>query len=325
MSQAPTAEQPEAPAAEPRAPFVLFRADGTRVAASEKIAIEPVNFHNPTLLAESELRRLRLVHDDFTRTLAARLSSLLRAELGLHLGSFETKSCEAFIEGLRNPNQIALFRVTPLNGIGLIEFPPKLAAALTNRILGGREPAENAAAYLTEIEIALLEDVIAIITTEWCEQWHDETNMTAHLIGHETNPRFIQMASKGAMMLVVGIEVALGRCEEVIQIAVPLSMIEPMMKRMDAARTRDSQRSEQGSAWRASYDEITVPVHAEMVAAKMTVAALLRLKTGDLIELPASALENTRISVAGSVRFTARAGQQNGFAAVEIAGKTSTT
>jgi flagellar motor switch protein FliM len=307
------------------APAVVFRADGSRFPANERIAVEAVDFRNPTFLAEGELRRLRSAHIDYLRALNSRLSTLLRSELALNLGKFGTQSCESFIEGLKNPTQIALFRVSALNSVGYVEIPPKLAIALTTRILGGRESAGEADVYLTEIETALLEDVIAIITAEWCEQWRDETKLEASLIGHETNPRFIQATAKSAMMLVVGIEVAFGRCEEVIQLAVPLSMIEPMMKRLHAARARQTGalRIEGGAAWKASYDDIAIPVHAEMVAAHMTVAGLLKLQKGDVIELPSTALESTQISVAGAVRFTARAGQQDGFIAVQITDKNS--
>ncbi|MEA3212869.1 MAG: flagellar motor switch protein FliM [Chthoniobacter sp.] len=333
MPAAPASANPKAPAAVKKKaakgkaavapPAVIFRCDGTRIAETEKVIVEPVDFRNPTFLAEGELRRLRSVHHDFVRALSSRLSSLLRSELALNLGKFGTQSCETFIEALKNPSQIALFRVPPLAGIGFVEIPTMLAVALTNRILGGREPAVNPDAYLTEIETALLEDVIAIITKEWCEQWRDATAMSAQVIGHETNPRFIQATEKHAMMLVIGIEVAFGRCEEIIQIAVPLSMIEPMVKRMHAAHGRDTgqQSAERNPSWRNSYDEIAIPVHAELVAARMTVAAVLQLKPGDLIELPAAALEATQINVAGAVRFTARAGQQNGYIAVQIAEK----
>jgi flagellar motor switch protein FliM len=144
--------------------------------------------------------------------------------------------------------------------------------------------------------------------------------MNASLIGQETNPRFIQATAKSAIMLVVGIEVAFGRCEEVIQIAVPLSMIEPMMKRLNAARARETgvQRPDGAATWRNSYDDIAIPVHAEIVASRMTVAALIGLKEGQVIELSPSVLESAQIKVAGTARFTARAGQQNGYAAVRI-------
>lgn len=302
----------------------VFRANGLRFEATDQIKVEPVDFRNPTFLAEGELRRLRSTHLEYLRALTTRLSSLLRSEIALNLAKFGTASCESFIEGLKNPSQIALFRVHPLNGVGYVEIPTKLAVALTTRILGGREPVANPDAYLTEIESALLEDVIAIFTSEWCEQWRDTTAMTPHLIGQETNPRFIQATAKSAVMLVMDIEVAFGRCEEVIHIGVPLSMIEPMMKRQHAARVRDTgtQRPEGAAAWRNSYDDIAIPVHAEFVASRMTVAALLNLKQGDVLELPASVLESAHINVAGAVRFNARAGQQDGYIAVQITEKT---
>jgi flagellar motor switch protein FliM len=312
------------PTSTPSGAVAIFRANGTRFEAADKITVEPVDFRNPTFLAEGELRRLRSTHLEYLRALTTRLSGLLRSEIALNLGKLGTASCESFIEGLKNPSQIALFRVQPLNGVGYVEIPTTLAVALTTRILGGREPVTNPDAYLTEIESALLEDVIAIFTSEWCEQWRDSMAMTPHLIGQETNPRFIQATAKGAVMLVVGIEVAFGRCEELIHIAVPLSMIEPMMKRLHAARVRatGSQRPEGQAAWRNSYDDIPIPVDAEIVAARMTVAALLNLKQGDVIELSAAVLEKTQINVAGSARFIARAGQKDGYIAVQITEKT---
>lgn len=303
---------------------VVYRADGTQFPAEAVIKIEPVDFRNPTFLAEGEMRRLRANHQDYLRALYSRLSNLLRSEIALNLGKFGTMPCETFIEGLKTPSQISIFRVHPLNGVGYIDIPPKLAVSLTTRILGGRESTTAPEQYLTEIETALLEDVIAIITAEWCEQWRDDMAMSPQLIGHETNPRFLQASGKGAMMLVIGIEVAFGRAQETIQIAVPLTMIEPMVKRMSAARARETgvQRPDQAqSSWRNSYDEIAIPVHAEITAAHMTVEQLLNLKVGEMIELSASVLESALIKVAGVVRFTAHAGQQDGYAAVRITDK----
>lgn len=317
----PAASEPSADAP-PRG--VVFRADGTRFAPEAPIKIEPVDFRNPTFLAEGEMRRLRANHQDYLRALYSRLSNILRSEIALNLGKFGTMPCESFIEGLKTPSQISIFRVHPLNGVGYIDIPPKLAVAFTTRILGGRESTAAGDQYLTEIETALLEDVIAIITAEWCEQWRDDMAMSPQLIGHETNPRFIHSSGKGAMMLVVGIEVSFGRAMEIIQIAVPLTMIEPMVKRMSAARARETgvQRPDQSQAsWRNSYDEIAIPVNAEITAASMTVQELLNLKVGEMIELSASVLETAQIKVAGVVRFTAHAGQQDGYAAVRITDK----
>ena len=89
----------------------VFRADGTPFSSSDNVTVEAVDFRNPTFLSEAELRRLRSTHQDYLRALTSRLSSLLRAELVLNLGKFGPQSCESFIEGLKNPTQISMFRV----------------------------------------------------------------------------------------------------------------------------------------------------------------------------------------------------------------------
>ena len=56
---------------------MLIRADGSRVKGEETVKVEPYDFRNPSFLSEVELRRLRLVHEDFIRYLSARLSLLI--------------------------------------------------------------------------------------------------------------------------------------------------------------------------------------------------------------------------------------------------------
>ena len=301
-------------------PSSIFRSDGKRVAAGMNVDIAPVDFRNPTSLPEVELRRLRSTYTEFERALTSRFSSHLRSEVAVNLGTLDTQPFERFVEGLKSPSQISIFRVSPLNGIGIVEIPPKLAVELTNRILGGRESATGMDAYLTEIEIALLEDVIGIITSEWCSQWREEAALTAQLVGHETNPKFLNAGDKNALMLVAGMEVAFGRCEEIIQIAVPISMIEPMMNRLQDTHARKTGAASflSDSSWKPTFDDIVVPAQAEITAARMAVSELLNLKVGDIIELPASALEKTVINIAGSVKFTGCAGQKDGRAAVQI-------
>src|SRR5579871_2365829 len=131
MSTAPAPTHEEAPA-ENKPPTVVLRCDGTRSAKGEAIAIAPVDFRNPSFLAESDLRRLRSVHEDYLRALTSRLSALLRSEVALNLTKFGTQSYEEFVGGLKTPDQISMFRVSPLHGVGYIEMPPAFAIALTN-------------------------------------------------------------------------------------------------------------------------------------------------------------------------------------------------
>ena len=306
--------------------FPAFKFDGSSFGTTGDVKIEPVDFRNPALLSEGELRRLRTAHEEYVRALATRVSSVLRAELDLRVAKFTTQPYEDFLGSLKSPTQLSLFRVAPLSGVGILEIPPRLAMAFTNRILGGREQAPDLDVVLTEIEVALLEDVIAIITEEWCKQWKEGLGMESSLVAHETNPRFVQACPKGTMMLVLGIDATFDGGKETIQLAVPFAMIEPIMERKQAARAQEagSPGTERAAVWRKTYDEIPIPVHAEFSAAEMTVEALLKLKAGDILEVPRSSLERTRVCVAGAVHFIGSAGQHEERVAVQIVRKIST-
>jgi flagellar motor switch protein FliM len=304
-------------------PSPAFKFDGSSLGTTNDVKVQPVDFRNPTLFSEGELRRLRLAHEEYVRRLATRVSSVLRAELGLRVAKFTTQPYEDFLGSLKSLTHLSLFRVAPLSGVAILEIPPTLAMAFTNRILGGREQAPELDVVLTEIEVALLEDVIAIITEEWCKQWKGGVGMEASLIAHETNPRFVQACPKGTMMLVLGIDAGFDGGKETIQIAVPFAMIEPIMERKPAARGQESgaNGAARPAVWRKTYDEIPIPVYAEFLAAELTIEALLKLKPGDVLEAPSASLEHTRVCVAGSARFIGSAGQHEGRVAVQITSK----
>src|SRR4051812_12897080 len=73
-------------ATESAAPKQLFiRADGRTANGAPTPKVESYDFRNPAFLSEVELRRLRLLHEDFIRYLSARLSLFLRMEFGVKM------------------------------------------------------------------------------------------------------------------------------------------------------------------------------------------------------------------------------------------------
>ena len=127
----------------------------TAAEASGAAKVEAYDFRNPAFLSEGELRRLRLLHEDFIRYLSARLSLYLRMEFGLKMAKLTTVTYSKFTDSLPNPTHISLFKVEPLVGVGVLDINPRLALTIADRLLGGRGHSVKAERYLTEIEIAL--------------------------------------------------------------------------------------------------------------------------------------------------------------------------
>ena len=74
----------------------IFRADGKPTDGREPPKIETYDFRNPVFLTEVELRRLRLLHEDFIRYLTARLSLFLRMEFALKMAKLTTLTYQKF-------------------------------------------------------------------------------------------------------------------------------------------------------------------------------------------------------------------------------------
>lgn len=297
----------------------VFRADGERFPRPEQVRVESFDFLRPIFLAESEMRRLRMVQEEFIRTLSARLSAFLRADFNLKLAKLTTVSYGKFVETIQNPSHLTLFKVDPLPGIAVLEIGPRLAMSMTNRMLGGKGATAEPNRLLTEIEIALLEEVVQIITDEWCLQWRDLPDLRGTQLGHETNARFLQTSPKDTVMLVLTMETSAADGPEQIQIAVPYFTLEPIIKKMHASRQRETQQANaKPTQWRASFRNIPVPVVADWQVHGLVVADVLRLRVGDVIEMPRNTIDTTRVRLGSAPRFVGRVGCDSGRVALQI-------
>lgn len=303
----------------------IFRSDGNRVDGREVPKIETYDFRNPVFLTEVELRRLRLLHEDFIRYLTARLSLFLRMEFALKMAKLTTLTYQKFTDGLPNPTHVCLFKAEPMIGVGILDINPRLALTLVDRMLGGRGHSVKLERYLTEIEIALLEDIIMIILEEWCHQWKHEKELHPQLIGHENNGRFLQTSPKDAIMLGLTIEANFGDCAEQLQIGVPYYTIEPMVKTMQARRQKDSQPGSVSlkAEWKPIYERITIPARAEWDAFELTLREITQLRVGDVIEMPPTIVDQTRVALNGTPKFLGTVGLDSDRVAVKITRKLS--
>ncbi|MEI6106382.1 MAG: flagellar motor switch protein FliM [Opitutae bacterium] len=311
----------EAFQAEPKQHFV--QADGRRTAPGTVLKVATYDFRNPVFLSEIELRRLRILHEDFIRYLSARLSLFLRMELGIKMAKLTTAAYSKFTESLPSPTHLCLFKAEPLPGVGILDINPRLALTIADRLLGGRGHSVKAERYLTEIEVSLLEDVIQIILEEWCNQWKCEQELHGLIIGHENNGRFLQTSPGDAVILALTLEINFGDCSEQIQIGVPYYTIEPLVKKMQARRQKDSMMTqvEKHPAWQAAYDCITIPVRAEWSVFELSLREIFSLRVGDVLEMPSSHLQATSVLLNGAPRFIGTIGLDTDRVAVKLTHK----
>ena len=283
------------------------------------------DFRQSGFLAASELRRIRQRHEQFIRSLAARMAIFLRLEFALQLSKVKIVGYQKFTEALASPIHITLFKTEPLKGVSLLVITPKLGLTFVDRLLGGPGEAVDEVRDLTEIEVALIDKAVTLILNEWCNHWPEMRGLQSAIIGHENNSHFLQTSTPDAAMLVLTMTGGVGEQAEMIQMAFPYSTLEPLMRQLIPAPPEvESTPSRNGKLrWYREFDEVKVPLIAEWKGLKMSAGDLTRLKPGDLVTLDPACAAQVHLRLNQIPKFTGRPGTSNGKWAVQIDGLVS--
>ena len=301
---------------------VVHQTDGGKK-SQPKDAIQPYDFRHPVFLSPTELRKLRVQHESFIRSLAARLSIYLRLDFGIQMSQLQTLTYQKFTENLANPCHLTLFKVEPLRGICVLDINLRLGLTIVDRLMGGAGNTVSVNRDLSEIEIALLDQAIQLIIAEWADHWSKIQDLRPLLLGHENNGRFLQTSPPDAVMLALSMEARMGDCVEQIQIGFPYATIEPLIRKLSSEL--DSQKEISASAgangrpkWKRDLDSIEIPVAAELAGLTMTARDLTRLKIGSVLPLSTDFASHVRLRLARMHKFNGRLGTRDKNWAVEL-------
>jgi len=301
--------------------LVIYGADGSRKRLTRE-AVQPYDFRHPVFLSANELRKLRLRHEEFIRALAARMSIHLRLEFGLQMAKLHTITYQKLIESLPNPTHLTLFKVEPLRGICILDINPRLGLTMVERLMGGPGHSVAITRDLSEIEVALLDQIVQVILNEWCNHWASLKELRLTLLGHESNGRFLQTAPHDTVMLGLTMEARLGDCMEQMQIGFPYYTLEPLVRQLGEeidAEARSQNSCAAGSLkWNRDLDRVSVPVTAGWDNLEIPARELAALKPGDVLQLAPDCANQVRVRLAKTNKFAGTLGTRGKWWAVAI-------
>jgi flagellar motor switch protein FliM len=282
--------------------------------------IRPHDFRQSGFLTPSELRRIRLRHEQFVRALAGRMAIFLRLEFTVQTAKVQIVGYQKFIESLSNPTHITLFKADPLKGVGLLVIPPRLGLMIVDRLLGGPGQMPETNRDLSEIETALTDQVAMLLLSEWCNHWPEMRDLKPSLLDHESNSRFLQTATADTAMLVLTMNSGIGDKLEPIQLLFPYATVEPLMRLLnppmpeaEAAPARADKPK-----WNAEFNDVKVPVTAEWHGLKMSAGEIARLKSGDVVMLDPQCAAQVHLRFSHLPKFIGRPGTRSGKWAVQL-------
>jgi flagellar motor switch protein FliM len=204
------------------------RQPGGAEAAGPKAA--PFDFRRLDRIPKSQLRAIRLLHDNFVRNLASSLSAYLRTYIGVNLVSVEQLSYAEFLDGLSSPTCLVSLGLRPYEGSAVMELNPGMTFPILEALMGGKSKVSTPLdREITEIERNLLEGLLRIILRDLKEAWETITSIDFKVDSMETDPQMLQVLDPGEAFVATGIEVRVGEAIGMMNLAIP-SLIIKMMR-----------------------------------------------------------------------------------------------
>jgi flagellar motor switch protein FliM len=212
-----------------------------------------------------------------------------------------------------------------MRGVGVLGIDLLLALAMADRFLGGKGRAPTVERLLTEIELTLMDDAIQIILASWSELWLTGGEGSGlRIIGHETSARCLPAPLGNEIFVMAEMEMSMGETVGPLHLAVPFSMVEPAVRKIQESQNHVAERKPAKQVqWRKQYAGIAVPVIAEWKVREMPLAEMLRIREGDVIELPNSLINHANLQLSEVATFVGTVGIQNGNVAIQITSQNS--
>lgn len=286
------------------------------------------DFRAAPLLSAQQLRQLRLRHEEFARSLSTRLSIYFRLEFSVHVTEVRTARYRTWLDGLPTPTHTTLFKLAPLDGTGLFALPPRLALTIIDRLLGGVAAATTPARELSEIEVALIDDIVQLILREWCSQIVPQPDARPVLSGHENNARFLQTAPEETTLLVFTFEAKINDCTDHFSVALPFPMIEALVNQLapppEVRRSSPVATTPLRPRWNSELDHVPVSLTAGWEGFEISARSLAHLRVGDLLPLDANVVNCVQVRLAQVPKFIGRLGSAGNARAIELTSSTKT-
>jgi flagellar motor switch protein FliM len=273
--------------------------------------VRSYDFKRPTKFSKDLLRTLAMIHDNFARLLQNFFLASLRTRAQVHVQSTNQYAYSEFTQLLPNPAVVATVALEPLPGTCLIEVSQNIAYAIVDRVFGGICSEIQPQRGLSEIELAVIQRTMSDLFYPLEEAWRQVAELKPATVGMETNPIFLQTSAPSEVLAVVTLGVQIGEHMGHMAIALPYSMVQPVIARLSpgAWLVQDRVVSEEESGpLRHSLQEAAVPIRVGLGTARITVGEFAALNVGDVIPLDTSTDSELPVFIGNSLNFLGRPG-----------------
>ena len=281
------------------------------------------DFRYPSTLSRDDARTIQVIQESLANGVATTLASTVRSSVKVRVGAVEQLPYDDVRERLGNPATLVILGIEPIASVALMHLESAFSMALVELLLGGPGTGPHPERAHSEIEQGLIGSWVDRVLPSIGDALEPLAHVEPVLIGQETNPTFVQVASPTDMVLTIGLVVELDEIETAMKIVVPVAALRPYL---DAVTTRpeDGAESDEKVIIRGLVQDHITSVDVQAVArfapARASSAELDELAVGDVLVLDHSVDEPLLLEVGGVPIHEVTIGRIKRDLAVQVAG-----
>lgn len=299
-------------------------ASSSKSKPSARVRTVAYDFKRPERVGKEQMRAMHSLHEGLARSFGASISTMLRTMIEVKLVSADQLTYSEFIFSLDNPSCFTVVKPNPLDGHWILDISPTLSYAIIDRMLGG-DPTNGDVIRrpLTEIENRLIGRVIQVFLDHLTSSWENIVNLEFKIERLESNPQLVQIVPPNEVVILVGLEVTLGRNRGMINLCIPFNTIERFNSQLSSngwvGYSRNRATVETRTAVAKSVDAAPVELVVTLARSTIKTGDLLELNVGDIITTEQDSKRPLEVSIQNIPKLSGMPGSFKGKKAIRIA------
>ncbi len=285
-------------------------------------SVKEYDFKRPAKFSKEHLRTLEIIFEHYGRLVSTNLPVYLRKSVQVSVVNSEALTFSEFTNSLANPVILGIVNFQPLTGNIMVELGSNLGFAMVDRLLGGQGDALEKSREFSEIEMSLVEKMMAVCIGLLREPWRNVLDLNPVLERVETNPQFAQIIAPTEMIAIVTLNIRLGDVEGLMNVCLPYFTLESIMDKLNTkfwfSTMQDASDEDYTEHMQDMIQHVSVPIIAKLGDSSISVLDFVNLQIGDVIRLSSKVDEEMDIFVGNIRKFKALPGATKKSYAVRI-------
>ncbi len=296
--------------------------DADNLKDSNEKQVKNYDFNRPAKFSKEHLRTLEIIFEHYGRLVSTNLPVYLRKNIQVSVASSETVTFSEFSNALSNPVILGVVNFAPLNGNILIELSTNLGYAMIDRMLGGSGLPLDKNREFSQIELTILERVLALLTQLMRDPWKTVIEVLPVLNRLETNVQFTQVVPPTDMVAIVTLNLKVGDVEGYVNICLPFVTLEDVMDKLNTkywySTMQECKDEHYEECIESMLRKVDIPVKAILGTSTISVSDFMGLQVGDCIRLNTRIDSDMDVYVGNIRKFTALPGANEDAYAVRV-------